>query len=189
MNLYSDGGCIGRNPSKIGGTWAWCLVGNGKESKQNYEMWSAPDLSEEKILRCDYGVILPEEAGAKMVTNNVTELLAAVNALTAIGHLWTGTLFTDSYVTLRRLLGGSKFSGVPQWLRMLVLDLRRNRLRQGRLDRMWGVSLVAGHPTKKELATGKRERNGLPVSKWNVWCDKRCREEARRSLDSERRNG
>lgn len=24
--LYCDGGVIGRNPSKFGGTWAWCAV-------------------------------------------------------------------------------------------------------------------------------------------------------------------
>ena len=142
-------------------------------------------IPEEKILRCNSGIILPEEAGTKAVTNNVTELLAAAKALTAMGPLWTGILHTDSFVTLRRLLGGSKFSGVPQWLRLLALGLRRN---EGKA-RKWDVSLVAGHPTKKELAAGRRERNGLPVSKWNVWCDKKCQEEARRFLDSEGRSG
>jgi hypothetical protein len=40
--------------------------------------------------------------------------------------------------------------------------------------RKFQVVLVAGHPTNEELEQGRRERNGLPTSPWNVKCDEEC---------------
>lgn len=156
-NLYVDGGVIGRNPSSLGGTWAWCLI-DGKE-----------------IIGSNYGVIEPSPPNPEKITNNFTELLAAIKGLRGAGPEWNGTLYTDSKVTLHRLLGSFSFKNIPNWLRVLTLDLRRNR--------KWDAKLVGGHPTKKELEMGHLRRNSLPTSRWNVWCDNKCREAAREFLD------
>ena len=166
QHLYVDGGCVGRNPSKIGGTWAWCHV------------------IDDEMVRWDFGVVRPMDACLDAITNNFTELLAAVYGLEAmeeeslakLNRKWKGIVHTDSKVTLRRLTDGKRFNGIPQWLRLLALDLRR--------DRKWTPVLIGGHPTKAELRTGYRKGTKLPVSEWNAWCDEACREEAKRFLDS-----
>jgi len=43
------------------------------------------------------------------------------------------------------------------------------------------VVLLGGHPNKKELASWIR-KDGLPVSKFNVLCDKLCGERAAEHL-------
>lgn len=171
-HLYCDGGVIGRNPSAHGGTWAWCEI--AERSKD----WVLFDH--------DSGVVCPSDPSSlspgttvswwppKPITNNVTELWAAVHALTAAGRGWDGVLHTDSKVTMLRLTTGTGFGGVPQWLRLLTLGLRRGR--------RWKVELVGGHPTKDELLAGTLRRNGLPASKWNVWCDERCNQLAKEFL-------
>lgn len=150
LNAYCDGGVLGKNPSPLGGMWAWCLV-KGK-----------------KIVQQDSGFIEPHDVEVETVSNNLTELLAAVRCLTSLPPDWNGTLHTDSVVTLYRLTTGRKFNGIPNWLRLKCLDIRRNR--------KYEVRLVAGHPTQQELLEGLARRNGLPVSPWNVWADKRCGE-------------
>lgn len=67
---------------------------------------------------------------------------------------------------MHRLTGSERFNGVPQWLRLRALEARRAR--------KFKVKLLAGHPTRKELLAGKKERNGLPVSEFNVMCDEKC---------------
>lgn len=163
LELYSDGGVVKSNPSKIGGTWAWCLV------KDN------------ELIAEASGIIQPRDFGVKAITNNQTELLAAIEGMEWAEIVnerncpkpwkWDNfvhpVLFTDSRITQLRLTSSNSFAGIPQALRLRALELRRcNR---------WRVILVAGHPTKKELAAGFRKRNGLPVSKWNVRCDEACR--------------
>ena len=144
LDLFCDGGVIGSNPSAFGGTWGWCLILDGE------------------MLRHGSGIITPEEARREAVTNNLTELYAAVRALEATRGKIT-TLHTDSKVTQHRLNGGNKFVGVPHWL-----------VKRTRMCGIVKAVLVGGHPTKKELRDGKRERNGLPVSLWNVFCDREC---------------
>lgn len=154
-SLYTDGGCIGRNPSSLGGTWAWCLVDeNGK------------------LLEHESGIVEPSNIGLLTVTNNLTELLAAVKGLSVMPAKWSGIIYTDSLVTLRRITKSQKFNGIPNWLRKETLDLRKNR--------QWKVILVGGHPSKADLIRGKRKKNGLIVSQWNVFCDKECNRLARK---------
>jgi hypothetical protein len=112
--------------------------------------------------------------------------MAALNALQSVED-FCGTLYTDSQVTLRRLTNGTGFAGIPNYLREHVLELRRNR--------KWQVKLLAGHPTKRDLArgykiknrksakTGKIKERQVPVSKWNVHCDKQCRKMAREFME------
>lgn len=151
-SLFVDGGVINKNPSPIGGMWAWCLVRRGIIVNQNS------------------GLVLPKEFGMKTISNNLTELMAALKGLGAVTRWnckWDGTIYTDSLNTLRRITNGLKFTGIPNALRLEALDLRRGR--------KWQARLLAGHPTITELDSGVARRNGLPVSKWNVWCDQECK--------------
>lgn len=147
MELYTDGGVIGRNPSAIGGTWAWCLVDDGE------------------VIREGSGIITPNDISKSTVSNNDTELYAAVRGLEAVGPNFDGVWFTDSKVTIHRLTSHPKFTGCPLWL--------RKRAEQLRDARKWTVILLGGHPTKADLKIGKMT-DGSPVSEWNVRCDKEC---------------
>ena len=148
LNLYADGGVIKINPSPFGGTFAWCLVEN------------------ERIIRHDSGVVEPLDIGLPAISNNLTELLAVLMALTANPD-FTGTLWTDSLVTLNRITTGKAFKNIPNSMRLKALEIRR--------DRKWQAHLLKGHPSKSELARGM-SKNGYSVSKFNVWCDKKCGE-------------
>lgn len=157
LRLYTDGGVIGRNPSALGGTWAWCVV-----SEQGH------------CLRHESGVVTPLEIGLANVTNNYTELLAAVLGLeTFQAELWPECLqcrwLTDSGVTLRRLTNGEKWHGIPEALKQRALRCRAA---------IASATLLGGHPNRKELACGVR-KDGKPVSVHNVWCDQQCTRLAR----------
>jgi hypothetical protein len=149
-------GVISINPSPHGGSWAWCLVEG------------------DTLLRSASGIVLPSDVDKSAVSNNVSECLAAVKAIEAMRPGWDGTLWTDSLITRNRLLDSSSFKGLPQWLRVKALDLRRSK--------RWKVRLVAGHPTLADLERGTAARNGWPVSKWNKLADQLCQEEAERFL-------
>lgn len=151
-DVYCDGGVIVSNPSPYGGTFAWCVV--NKTGKR---------------VQCDSGVIEPKDIGMPKVTNNFSELYATIHALEAMPTGWAGILWTDSLITYRRLNHSPKFKNIPDWLRNKCLQLRHNKL--------WTVMHCGGHPTASDLEVGYDER-GLPVNKFNVWCDARCREEA-----------
>lgn len=160
VSLYTDGGCITRNPSPIGGTWAFRGVyANGY------------------CALSDSGVITPEECGMTTVSNNVSELAAAVFALEAMPEGWKETLFTDSEVTLlrvRQTKRQAKLNGVPESLRSLLAE---QKARLGKYE----VVLVAGHPSKLELFRGV-SKSGLPVSLENVRVDAECRRQAERYM-------
>lgn len=155
LAAYVDGGVVLKNPSPFAGTWAIVLLG------QN-----------EQVLYRNQGSVTPEEMGLPTISNNLTELLAAVEALEALPDKWDGVLFTDSQVTQRRLVNPrAKMNGIPSGLQH---RLAVARYRLGRFN----VGLLAGHPTRKQLSDG-RGRRGLPVSRWNVECDRACTQIAR----------
>jgi len=172
---YCDGGVIGSNPSSLGGTWAVVLL----------------DAAGEPYVTAS-GVVTPEQiAGRPLITNNYTELLAAVEAMERLPEAWTGTLHTDSNVT-RCLIVNKRpsMAGIPEDLQ------RRLAAAKSRLGGAWTpgedrrgatggicVVLLNGHPTKAELAAGIGKR-GLPTSKWNVLCDKMCGDEAKRFVEA-----
>lgn len=149
--LYADGGVISRNPSPIGGTWAFCLVDEHGQRVHEYSSF-----------------ITPHEAGVPLVTNNLTELLALVNGLEMLPDDFTGTVYSDSWVSLQRVFLAAKLNNVPVWL----VDKLQAFQRTGRLAKMRYV-LLDGHPTQAQLLAGKGKR-GAPVSEHNVWCDKEC---------------
>jgi ribonuclease HI len=152
--LYTDGGVIGKNPSPIGGTWAWCLIENGEDFK-----------------RCGSGIVLPEDGVDGKVTNNVTELTAILEGMESLPESWQGVICSDSQITLGRVFEGWRLAGVPDPL-YERLEAIRGRLR-GDLARV-KFQLLQGHPTRADLVRGVGKKRGLPVSQWNQWCDEQC---------------
>src|SRR3990167_11188278 len=114
--IYCDGGVIGPNPSKLGGTWSWCWVDKGA------------------IVKREFGIVTPEDIWSPdgvdhkgsnpAVTNNQTELYAAMKALSSVPRSWDGILWTDSRITLLRVTTSNKFNGIPNWMRNQILSLR-----------------------------------------------------------------
>jgi ribonuclease HI len=149
--LFADGGVIGANPSGIGGTWAYCIVTNGERVNEKS------------------GTITPYEAGLPAITNNLTEMLALVRGLQALPVSWTGTVYSDSQITLGRVFQGWKWKNIPLWLHHEYQQARACLVSWDKIK--W--ALLQGHPTKAELAAGVGSR-GYPVSEHNVWCDKAC---------------
>lgn len=144
IKIYSDGGCILKNPSVYGGTWA-CLA-----------------VKDEKIIWMKSGFITPADIFLPAVTNNYVELLAAV-----IGLLYVedkADWYTDSQVTLRRLTNSKSWAGIPGWLKGDAIHCR------GKINNAY---LLGGHPTIEELKNG-RSREGYPVSIFNKMCDLEC---------------
>ena len=154
--VYTDGGCIGTNPSRIGGTWAYCLV----------------DMAGERIVEAS-GVITPIQANVVAVTNNLTELLALVYGLERLPLGWAGTVYSDSWVSLQRVFLAAKLRNVPPWLVQRLQALQKS----GRLAEM-KYELLDGHPTRAELLAGIGKR-GHKVSEHNVWADEACQKAAR----------
>lgn len=152
--IFADGGCISRNPSPYGATWAFVHVDDaGRKTLERsgiYSQW--PDTGE--------------------YTNNFAEFLAVVEALEHLPAGWRGDVCSDSAVTLGRFFEGWKLTGIPPWL------ARRGINARNRLD--WTACravLLDGHPTKAQLAAGVGKR-GNPVSAWNVRCDELCGQQA-----------
>ncbi len=158
--LYADGGVIGRNPSKLGGTWAFRVLDNRK-------------VVDEQV-----GTITPEAAKMPAITNNLTEMLAVVRGLASLPEDWVGTVFSDSQITLGRIFEGWKWTGIPLWLHH---EYQAARKRLIHWDYIKYVRLD-GHPTVAQLVEGKGKRGG-PVSEMNVWCDKACGYAAKAFLD------
>lgn len=88
--LYADGGVIGKNPSSIGGTWAWCGV--DAEGR---------------------GGVVPAVEG-RPVTNNHTEQIAITLALEAMPDGWSGTVYSDSMIALGRVFKGWATKNLPR---------------------------------------------------------------------------
>lgn len=161
FHLYTDGGVIQKNPSTLGGTWAYTLLDSA--SRVIYE---------------HSGVITPEMVEMPVVTNNLTELLAVVYGLELViaehpQALDGLTVYSDSRITLLRVFEAGRLNGVPAWLKRRLQTLQST----GQLARVRYVQLD-GHPTKAQLEAGIGKR-GNPVSVHNVRCDRLCNEGAK----------
>ena len=100
VSIFVDGGVIGMNPSGEGGTWAFILL----------------DKNEYPVLRGS-GVVTPGGVNPPTITNNLTELTAAVMALELMDDGWAGVLHTDSNVTRCRLVSKTAaMNGIPEAL-------------------------------------------------------------------------
>lgn len=158
--VYADGGCILRNPSPYGGTWAYCLVDAAGQRVQG-----------------ESGVIT---VAGETVSNNLAEFVAVVMGLEALPAHWSGRVCSDSKVTLGRLFWQWRLRLLPdEWV-----------IRGGEaLERLGPLTpvLLDGHPTRAHLAAGIGKR-GHPVSEHNVWCDAACGEQAREYLAQRERS-
>src|SRR4051812_45442004 len=85
--LYTDGGNIGKNPSLLGGMWSYVVVS-----------------LEGQLVRQKAGIVTPADMELPNISNNTSELLGAVYGLETMPDDWEGTWFTDSDITMRRLL-------------------------------------------------------------------------------------
>jgi ribonuclease HI len=148
--VYADGGVIGANPSQIGGTWAYCYV----------------DADGDR-LTTQSGIVVPSDLELAVITNNLTEMLALLNALEPLPHGWSGQVYSDSMVTLGRLFKGWKMTGIPY-----DLQNRARRLVAAHLGQVTWIRLD-GHPSREHLASGIGPRGG-PVSVHQQHCDLTC---------------
>jgi len=153
--LYADGGVIGANPSRVGGTWAWRLV----------------DADGNVLDHASGDYLCGDIHGYVPVTNNFTEFLALVKGLKSLPDGWSGLVCSDSAVTLGRLFRGWKMTGIPTWL---VVAGGAALQRLGPVEHL----LLDGHPTRAHLAAGVGKR-GNKVSEHNRWCDEECQRIAR----------
>ncbi|HMV87215.1 MAG TPA: hypothetical protein PLD20_13070 [Blastocatellia bacterium] len=154
--LYCDGGVIQKNPSTIGGTWAWCGV----------------DAEGKRII--ERGGVCPAPRGIP-ITNNHTEQIAITLALEAMPDGWSGTVYSDSMVALGRVFQGWRTKNLPANIS------RRSAEAVARLGKIEFV-LLQGHPTKTDLERGIGAKRELPVSIHNVWCDEECGRQAKEYL-------
>ena len=93
--VYCDGGVIRRNPSPIGGTWAY--------------IWTRTNES----VREDRG-LMPVSDDWPAISNNHSELQALVEAMEHLPDGWAGVICTDSGVTIARCgAGGTRSSTHP----------------------------------------------------------------------------
>ena len=158
VKIFTDGGVIKKNPSAIGGTWAWCGVdADGNRIAERSGVVPATDN--------------------RTVSNNHTEQIAITLALEAMPDGWSGTVCSDSMIALGRVFKGWKENNLPENIS------RRSREAVARLGRIETV-LLQGHPTKADLEWGIGKKRGFPVSEQNVWCDKACGLEAKKYLES-----
>lgn len=158
QSIFTDGGTIGKNPSRDGGTWAWCRV--------------AEVNGEEIVIERGSGVLRPNFKTIPQVTNNHTEFYALLNALEALPPGWLGKICSDSQLTLCRFfvcLGQTHLWPLKNICQEWIERKLRVVKKLGKVE----VVLLSGHPTKADLERGIGKR-GTPVSRHNVWCDKEC---------------
>lgn len=153
--VYADGGVILKNPSSIGGTWAFCAV----------------DVAGNHVIE-QGGVVIG--SNERPITNNITEQIAIVKALEAMPDGWSGTVYSDSQIALGRVFKGWRGKNLPS---NVIERTQKAIKRMGRIKPV----LLKGHPTQKQLKEGfaHKGRRTTPVSIHNVWCDKACTEQAR----------
>ena len=150
--LTTDGGVVGKNPSDFGGTWAFVAT----DKDDNLVFYRSGFY----------------QAVGQPTTNNHTEMFAAIMALESMPEGWSGTLVSDSQITLGRLFEGWRNKNLPNDL------VTRAQKALKRLGTVKG-NHVDGHPTKAHLEAGIGKR-GNPVSKWNVVADQLCNREVAR---------
>jgi len=153
--LFTDGGVISSNPSAIGGTWSWVRVCDGEE------------------LEFRHGVLLPVHTQTATVSNNNTEFIALCRGILALPDDWRGTVASDSLIALGWVFKGYDTTNIPASLRRRIPEVRA---KAAKLDHI----LLAGHPSRKDLAAGRRlsKLPAYPVSIHNVRCDTLCNEAA-----------
>jgi ribonuclease HI len=174
--IYCDGGCVRKNPSEIGGTWAWVAV---EEVLPDFalqgmlEEVSQVELggvdSKAKYVKSDSGFV-PNSVYGVEITNNIMEYEAVVRGLESMDDGWSGVVYSDSLITLQRIFGTWRNKNLPK---MLIERKDKVMKRLGKVT----CKHVDGHPTKKQLAEGLGKRGNI-VSKWNIMADELCQKQS-----------
>jgi ribonuclease HI len=175
IQLYTDGGVCRKNPSPYGLSWAFIAVDeNGT------------------ILHEDSGRISTSDCKGYLASNNLAEMIAAVKALewvVVFADNMKGmdepvefTLDSDSELTLNRIFKNYSIKKLPKNV-IKRLGTALACLRELGVDLQY--KLLAGHPTKKDLAQGFKEKKGkrYPVSSFNVYVDNLCKKQAKLLLN------
>jgi ribonuclease HI len=136
--LFADGGCVLKNPSDIGVVWAYCLV----DSSYN-------------LIR-EASAFIPLPGG----TNNFAEYIALIEGYESLPVGWSGTVASDSQLTLGRMFFNWKTNGLSK---ELIDRCDEAMYRLGGLT----PCHVNGHQTKKQIAED-------PLAFWNDYVDKLC---------------
>lgn len=163
LNLYTDGGVIKKNPSSLGGTYAWILV----------------DEDDETILDSGFGTISPDRMGTLFVTNNQTELYALLKGLKSLYDGDIAQICSDSEITLGRVFKNYSFTNIPNWMQDKLKEEKKRLQNFSKFT----YTLMDGHPTLAQLESGIGKR-GHTTSKWNKWCDEHCNEASRIYVES-----
>jgi ribonuclease HI len=155
-NIYCDGGVFRPRRCEVG-SWAWV----------------ATDQDDDEVA-CQYGWMERGSSTPDGVTNNLTELTAAMAALVWMCKAtprWSGRLFSDSQITLGRLSQGWRMKGVPdRWVERVAAVL----------ETVGDVEFVhlKGHPKPADLDAGfmvsPTSGRTYPVSRHQVKCDSLC---------------
>jgi ribonuclease HI len=155
LALFTDGGCVDRNPSDVAITWAWRLVVDGQPKAERSGFIRATEL--------------PEGRG----TNNQAEFYAVLDGFRHLEDTAIVYVFLDSEITLKRWAQGAAHRGIPSaWYRAMGAELARHG------GSFW--HLMSGHPTRASLAQAEKnadgkDDNGRTVSVHNVRVDLLCR--------------
>lgn len=148
ISIFADGGLMSPNPSKVGGTWAFCCINSNNT----------------RIVEHGGYIASPE---GRIITSPTMEHIALVMALESLPDGWSGLVQSDCQVALYRIFRG--------W-RTRYLPMNVKERAEAAVKRL-GVlhhKLYAGHPTKADLERGYSIKKGLPVSEHQHWCDQEC---------------
>ncbi len=127
--ITADGGCRLANPSKHGGMWAFRHLNRAHQA----------------VREACGAVTVPEVSPLTTVTNNFTEVLAVLIALEFLPDGWSGKVRTDSLHTIRVFRDDYDRYWLIEGVKLRIVNV---------LDRLGDLSyeLLAGHPSKKEIA-------------------------------------
>lgn len=151
VDLYTDGGLTGSNPSQIAGSWAWVRVDDGVKTAEQCGWLRADCMPDGRI------------------TSNQSEFYAVLKAFEALKDGEIVHVYLDSEVTYKRWSQSAGRHGISdEWYHQMGAELRRCG------GSFW--HLIAGHPSLEDLArVPPSKKDGTPVSAWNVRADQLTR--------------
>lgn len=138
--------------SPVGATWAFCHVSEADE-----------------LIGMECGYIMAHALGVDAISSPLAELYAGIRGLWPLPEGWDGTYYCDNESAIGRIFWNWACNGVPEFM------IQQTRVLRARLPVKPPV-LLGGHPSRADLERGTRAKDGKPVSKWNVLCDKKCRQ-------------
>jgi ribonuclease HI len=171
INLYTDGGVSQSNPSPPNGGISWAFIAVDENGT---------------IIHEESGRISTSDCKGFLASNNLAEAIAVVRALEwaviffenmkAMDEVIEFELFSDSELTLNRAFKGYSVKKLPtnvvERLGTALASLKDTKL---------SYQLLAGHPTRKDLKQGFKEKKGkrYPVSSFNIYVDSLCKKQSK----------